>query len=138
MAAHTIVSAPPSAATQTVENQPPALENYNLYLSDPALAAACGRAQANGRLAEFGALLGTEELIRAGFQANENPPVLKTHDRFGHRIDEVDFHPAYHLLMRRSIEFGLHSLPWAEPHSGAHVARLARMYLASQNEAGHT
>jgi len=137
MAAHPITSAPP-AATHQVENQPPALENYNLYLSDPALQAACEHESADARLAEFGALLGTEELIRAGFQANENPPVLKTHDRFGHRIDEVDFHPAYHLLMRRSIEFGLHSLPWAEPHSGAHVARLARMYLASQNEAGHT
>ena len=138
MAAHTIVSAPPGAATHTVENQPPALENYNLYLSDPALVAACGRAEAGNRLTEFGALLGTAELIRAGFQANENPPVLKTHDRFGHRIDEVEFHPAYHTLMRHSLEFGLHSLPWADPRPGAHVERIALMYLASQNEAGHT
>jgi putative acyl-CoA dehydrogenase len=136
MAVHTTVfSAPP---THRVENQPPALQNYNLYLSDPALVAACGRSRTAARLEEFGALMGSEDLIRAGFQANENPPVLKTHDRFGHRIDEVEFHPAYHTLMRHSLEFGLHSLPWVEPRPGAHVARIALMYLASQNEAGHT
>ena len=142
MAAQTAISVPvtsgPINATHAVENQASALQNYNLYLTDPGLVAACERAQASGRLAEFGALMGTEELIRAGFQANENPPVLKTHDRFGHRIDEVDFHPAYHTLMRHSLEFGLHSLPWSEPKPGAHVARIALMYLASQNESGHT
>jgi len=137
MAAHTLASAP-LTATHTVENQPPALENYNLYLSDPALVAACERAQAGGRLAEFGALMGAQDSIRAGFQANENPPVLKTHDRFGHRIDEVEFHPAYHTLMGHSLEFGLHSLPWADPRPGAHVERIALMYLSSQNESGHT
>jgi putative acyl-CoA dehydrogenase len=132
-----IVSAP-LASTHRVENQPPALQNYNLFLSDPALVAACGRSANGARLEEFGALMGSEDLIRAGFQANENPPVLKTHDRFGHRIDEVEFHPAYHTLMRHSLEFGLHSMPWADPRPGAHVARIAMMYLASQNEAGHT
>src|SRR5580704_4737338 len=148
MAAHTVSSAP-SNATHRVENQPPALQNYNLYLSDPALVAACNRAAApneprpsgsvpTSRLQDFGALMGSEDLIRAGFQANENPPMLKTHDRFGHRIDEVEFHPAYHLLMRHSLEFGLHSLPWSDPRPGAHVARIALMYLASQNESGHT
>ena len=82
--------------------------------------------------------MGTEEAIRWGFQANENPPVLHTHDRFGHRIDEVEFHPAWHELMRLAIEHGLASLPWSEPKRGAHVARAALMLLASENEAGHT
>ena len=72
-----------------------------------------------------------------GFAANENPPVLKTHDRFGHRIDEVEFHPAWHELMRLSCEAGLHARPWGEPRAGAHVARAAKMMLASQNEFGH-
>ncbi|MBV8818332.1 MAG: acyl-CoA dehydrogenase family protein [Acidobacteriaceae bacterium] len=71
-------------------------------------------------------------------QANENPPVLRTHDRFCERIDDVDFHPAWHNLMRTSIEHGLHNLPWAEPAEGAHSARAAMMMLMSQIEQGHT
>jgi putative acyl-CoA dehydrogenase len=73
-----------------------------------------------------------------GRQANENPPVLRTHDRFGNRIDEVEFHPAWHELMGLSIEHGLANLPWSNPKPGAHVARAALMLLASENEAGHT
>ncbi|HEV2690465.1 MAG TPA: acyl-CoA dehydrogenase family protein, partial [Bryobacteraceae bacterium] len=97
-----------------------------------------GAAWARPRLEEFGRLVGTEEAIRWGFQANENPPVLHTHDRFGQRIDEVEFHPAWHEVMRLSMAHGLANLPWSEPKPGAHVARAALMLLASQNEAGHT
>jgi putative acyl-CoA dehydrogenase len=128
-------------ATHEVLNQPPALVNYNLFATDRVLSEALdreGAAWAKPHLEEFGRLTGTEEAIRWGFQANENPPVLRTHDRFGHRIDEVEFHPAWHELMRLSIEHGLASLPWTDPKQGAHVARAALMLLASQNEAGHT
>jgi putative acyl-CoA dehydrogenase len=129
------------AATHEVLNQAPALHDYNLFVSDPVLASALdrdGAAWARPRLEEFGRLMGTEELIRAGFLANENPPVLHTHDRFGHRIDEVEFHPSWHEVMRHSVEYGLHNLAWTEPMPGGHVARAALMFLASQNEAGHT
>jgi putative acyl-CoA dehydrogenase len=127
--------------THAVVNQPPPLVDYNLFATDRVLAEASereGAGWATPRLEEFGRLTGTEEAIRWGFQANENPPVLRTHDRFGHRIDEVEFHPAWHSLMRLSIEHGLTSLPWTEPKQGAHVARASLMLLASENEAGHT
>jgi putative acyl-CoA dehydrogenase len=89
------------------------------------------------KLREFGAAVGSEEADRWGFQANEYPPVLETHDRFGNRRDEVEFHPAWHNLMSLAISNHLHSLPWVEPRPGAQVARAALMYLAGQNEAGH-
>ena len=62
-------------------------------------------------------------------QANASPPVLRTHDRYGHRIDEVEYHPAYHELMRLAVGHGLHALPWREPRAGAHVARAAMFYV---------
>jgi putative acyl-CoA dehydrogenase len=127
--------------TQEVLNQPPPLANYNLFTSDRVLADALGREGApwaRAQLEDFGGRCGSEEAIRWGFQANENPPALRTHDRFGHRIDEIEFHPAWHQLMRLSIEHGLAGLPWADPKPGAHVARAALMFVASQNEAGHT
>jgi putative acyl-CoA dehydrogenase len=130
-----------SAGTHQVVNQAPPLVDYNLFSTDGALVEAVereGAGWAKPRLKEFGRLTGTEEAIRWGFQANENLPALRTHDRFGHRIDEVEFHPAWHSLMRLSIEHGLSSLPWTEPKQGAHVARAALMLLASENEAGHT
>ena len=128
-------------ATSEVLNQPPLLVDYNLFTTDGILAAALereGAGWAKPKLEEFGRLVGTEEAIWWGFQANENPPVLHTHDRFGYRIDEVEFHPAWHDLMRLSIEHGLASLPWSERQRGAHVARAGLMLLASENEAGHT
>ena len=131
----------PSAGTHAVVNQAPPLVDYNLFKTDNVLVEALereGAGWARAHLEEFGRLTGTEEAIRWGFQANENPPVLHTHDRFGHRIDEVEFHPAWHSVMRLSIEHGLASLPWTEPKQGAHVARAALMLIASENEAGHT
>jgi len=135
------VTASLPSATHEVLNQVPALQDYNLFTSDPALSRALdreGAEWARPRLEEFGRLMGTEELIRAGFLANDNAPVLRTHDRFGNRIDEVEFHPAWHELMRRSVEHGLHNLPWGEPRPGSHAARAALMFVASQNESGHT
>src|SRR6202007_1691235 len=86
--------------------------------------------RARGRLA---ASADAQEL---GVQANENPPRLRTHDRFGNRIDEVEFHPAWHELMRVGISHGLHASPWRDPRPGAHVARAAKFVLLSQVEAG--
>lgn len=128
-------------ATHEVLNQPPSLTGYNLYLTDTTLVEAIqreGAAWADARLCDLGRLLGTEEVQRWGFEANENEPVLHTHDRFGNRRDEVEFHPSWHNLMRTSVENGLHSLPWVELRKGANVARAAMLLLTVQNEAGHT
>ncbi len=127
--------------THEVLNQPPPFLNYNLFERDLDLTAAVtreGAPWACPSLLEFGKQLGSEPVIRWGFEANQNPPVLQTHDRFGNRRDEVEFHPAWHELMRLSMEYKLHSLPWSEPRPGAHVARAALLLLAGQDEAGHT
>ena len=133
------------AATHEVLNQVPPLTGYNLFLSDRTLVEGVRREGAEWaveQIMELGRLLGTEEVQRWGFDANENKPVLQTHDRYGNRRDEVVFHPAWHNLMRTSIAHRVHSLPWVEMKTekgpGAHVARAALMMLVSQNEAGHT
>lgn len=121
-------------------NQPPPLVDYNVFETDRTLVEAVrreGAGWAEDRLLRFGAITGSERVARWGFQANENPPVLKTHDRYGNRIDEVEFHPAWHELMRLAIANELHSLPWTDPREGAHVARAALVMIATQNEAGH-
>jgi len=128
------------AVTHDVVNQPPALEDYNLFDQDTALREAVEREGGNAAaddLMAFGALAGSRETIELGFRANENKPVFNTHDRFGHRIDQVDFHPAYHQLMSIAMEHGLHSSPWTHPGQGAHVARAAKYYMHSQVEAAH-
>ncbi len=122
-----------------VSNQPPPLEPYNVFTSDAALREAVRRERANwadANLSALGATLGKPETIKAGFDANKYPPVLKTLDRYGHRLDEVEFHPAWHALMTIALEAGLHSSPWAEPKPGAHVARAAGTYLLNQIESG--
>jgi putative acyl-CoA dehydrogenase len=128
------------AETHLVENQPTPLENYNLYKQDLALQEAVNREGADwadAELDEFGLLTGRPEFIDLGFQANENRPELLTHNRHGQRVNEVRFHPAYHELMRVSLEHGLHSSHWTSPGVGAHVARAAKYYLMAQIEAGH-
>lgn len=82
-------------------------------------------------------MAGTSEALRWGDQANAHPPALRTHDRYGHRIDEVEFHPSWHRLMELSISRGIHALPWREPRPGAHAARGAMMLMISEVEAGH-
>lgn len=128
------------ACTHRVLNQPQALENYNPYQADKALQAAVkreGAGWAEPQIHEFGAVTGRADTIALGFQANAQKPQLKTHDRYGHRIDQIDFHPSYHTLMKASIEAGLHSSPWRQPKPGAHVARAAKYYLQTQVEAAH-
>nr|MBO2511917.1 DNA alkylation response protein [Gammaproteobacteria bacterium] len=126
------------AETHEVFNQVPPLDGVNLYRIDLPLQEwlrRFGGDWAEARIDAYGALAGGP-LMQAGFLANENRPVFKSHDRYGHRIDLVEFHPAYHELMRTAIEHGLPSLPWSDPRPGANVARAALTYLHSQAEAG--
>ena len=126
------------AETHDVTNQPPSLDGVNLYRIDLPLqewSRRFGAGWAHSRIDTYGALAGGP-LMAAGFLANQHKPVFNSHDRYGHRIDLVEFHPAYHELMRTAVEHGLPSLPWAHPQAGAHVARAAMTYLHSQAEAG--
>ena len=126
--------------THQVENQPSALENYNTYAQDIALQEAVkahNATWAHDDIMAFGETCGAADTIELGFLANEHKPQFHTHDRHGKRTDEVRFHPAYHDLMKLSIEAGLHSSHWTQPQAGAHVARAAKYYLISQVEAGH-
>jgi putative acyl-CoA dehydrogenase len=126
--------------THEVLNQPPPLVDYNLFEGDRALVEAVrreGGGWGEGTIRELGRVLGTAELQQWGFQANQYPPVLRTHDRYGHRIDEVEFHPAWHSLIEVSCRFGLHSAPWREARPGAHVVRAAMFMLTAENEFGH-
>ncbi len=88
-------------------------------------------------LPELGRLAGSAEVIELARLANIHEPVLRTHDRYGHRIDEVEFHPAWHELMATAVTHGLHAAPWADGSPGAHVTRAARFYVWTQAEAGH-
>ncbi|HET7313707.1 acyl-CoA dehydrogenase family protein [Salinisphaera sp.] len=125
-------------ATHTVTNQPPPLVDYNAFTTDIALSAALTR-EGGGWGAEraraYGAIAGGE-LADLGFTANENPPTLHTFDRYGARIDEVEFHPAYHRAMALAKEHGLHALTWTADRPGAQVVRSALYYLHNQFEAG--
>jgi putative acyl-CoA dehydrogenase len=122
-----------------VSNQPPPLEPYNLFASDTVLREAVKRERAGWAedgLSALGATLGKRETIQLGFDANKYTPTLRTLDRYGHRLDEVDYHPAWHALMGIALRAGLHSSPWADPKPGAHVARAAGTYMLNQIESG--
>jgi putative acyl-CoA dehydrogenase len=126
-------------ATHEVLNQPPPLE-VNLFAADVPLQEAVARGEAEwakAQLLELGQWAGSRAAQSQAAQANENPPRLRTHDRYGNRIDEVEFHPAWHELMRVAVAHGVHSLAWEEDRDGAHVARAALMFLDSQCEQGH-
>jgi len=124
---------------EAVFNQPPSLEDYNLFDSDCALREAVNREGGGWISAEarkLGQVLGKPETINLGVLANRFTPELRTHDRFGYRIDEVVYHPAYHELMRIGIAAQTHSLPWIEKRPGAHVARAALVMLRHQIDEG--
>jgi len=127
--------------THEVLNQPPPLEGYNLYQTDPVLDGAVAREggkDARDDLIDFGGVAGSPEYYRWGFEANHNDPRLSTHDRFGHRVDMVEFHPAWHSLMETAVANGHHSLPWEQdPPDAAHVVRAALTYVSGQIESGH-
>jgi putative acyl-CoA dehydrogenase len=127
-----------SNATHEVLNQAPPLEGRNLFEDHVALREGLqreGGGWALDRLRSAGAFWGGEPM-RWGVEANEHPPVLHTHDRFGQRRDEVEFHPAWHSLMRAGVEQELHALPWRTDQPGAHVVRAATYVCSGQAEAG--
>ncbi len=129
---------PGTYTTHEVINQPGVLENYDAYSTDSALRCAVtanGGEALTASLRAYGQVAGSAEMIALGMQANRHSPELHTHDRFGNRIDRVDFHPSYHEIMRRAIQHQVHSIAW---HGGAapNVAHAALAYLHQQAEAG--
>jgi putative acyl-CoA dehydrogenase len=125
--------------THTVANQAPPLEGVDVFASNTPLVEATrreGAAWVSERASELGVIVGGEPQQLWGRLANENKPVLRTHDRYGNRIDEVEFHPAWHQLMKLGVEHELHALPWRTEQPAAHAARAALYMTAMQAEAG--
>ncbi|MFB7235309.1 acyl-CoA dehydrogenase family protein [Streptomyces sp. NPDC056269] len=125
--------------THEVTNQVPPLTGYDVS-ADPALLEALRREGAGWAEAEFrelGARAGGAQAQDWGRLAERHSPVLHTHDRHGHRIDEVEFHPHWHDLMDVAVRHGLHGAPWRDERPGAHVARAAKVFVWGQADAGH-
>ena len=124
-------------------NQVPPLAGYNAYTADPALVAAVTRlfgagSATDGELTGLGALAGSFEAREWGRLAEANHPILRTHDRYGRRIDEVEFHPAWHELMTVAVGHGIAAAPWLEDAGTLrHTARAAKMLVWGQVEGGH-
>ncbi|MEU3661579.1 acyl-CoA dehydrogenase family protein [Streptomyces sp. NPDC032940] len=130
-----------AGSTHTVTNQPPPLAGYDVFTADRALVAAVERhlapelhEEAMAGLSGLGRSCGSAQVQEWGAQANADPPVLRTHDRYGHRIDEVDFHPAWHRLLGKGVAAGL-TAAWTRP--GGHVRRAAGFLVWTQAEAGN-
>ncbi len=126
-------------ATHDVTNQPPDFAGRNLYTTDPVLREAVrreGAAWADDLLAELGGEVGSEQVLEWGEQANRHPPELIAFDRYGRRIDEVRFHPAYHALMELGMRRRIHSIAWTAEQPGGHVAHAAMLALFTEAEAG--
>ncbi|MER5253288.1 MULTISPECIES: acyl-CoA dehydrogenase family protein [unclassified Streptomyces] len=130
-----------AASTHTVTNQAPPLVGYDVFTSDRALTEGVERhldpallSTAREQLSELGRTAGSAQAREWGFLANENPPVLHTHDRYGNRIDEVAFHPAWHRLLGKAVSSGL-TTAWSRP--GGHLRRAAAFLVWTQVEAGH-
>ena len=126
-------------ATHEVTNQVPPLAGHDVAADQALLTAVAeyGAAWVIPELHALGLMAGSAEVIELARQANEHSPALRTHDRYGHRVDEVDFHPAWHQLVTTAVGHGLHAAPWASAEPGAHVARAAKFYVWTQAEAGH-
>ncbi len=124
--------------THVVTNQVPPLRDYNPATSPVLMEALIREGGQWGvdEVVELGAIAGSDTAQRWGDLADRNRPVLHTHDRYGHRIDEIEYDPAYHQLMRTAIAHGLHAAPWADDRPGAHVVRAAKMGVWTP-EPGH-
>ncbi|MGO9046133.1 MAG: hypothetical protein ACLQFW_04480 [Xanthobacteraceae bacterium] len=119
-------------ATHEVFNQPPPLTDYDAFGTDEVLKTIVrtfGAESYRSRLHEAGIAVGSGRVQELARLANRNLPELRTHDRFGQRVDRVDFHPAWHELMGLAIAQDTHALCWNEPGPGAQVARAALSYL---------
>src|SRR5215217_8873480 len=128
-----------ASTTHEVTNQPPPFENENLFELDLALQDALTREGGSwglDRARDLGAVAGSAEAIAHGRRANTNLPVLRTHDRYGHRVDQVELDPSWHWLLKVGVEREITSLPWRDPQPGAHVVRGALFMLWSQAESG--
>lgn len=126
--------------THDVTNQPPPLEDVNLFTGDRALSEAVDKAGGGmhrDRLTALGARCGSAQVIDWGVEANRQTPVLETFDRYGRRIDEVRFHPAYHQLMALGLESGFASVAWDGTPAG-HAAHAAVLFLTAQADSGTT
>ncbi|MFJ9103020.1 DNA alkylation response protein [Streptomyces sp. NPDC102405] len=133
------LSAPQQAATHAVTNQPPPLAPYDAS-DDPVLLEGLrreGAGWAEEGIRRLGLRAGSAEAQEWADQANRHEPVLRTHDRYGNRVDEVDFHPSWHHLMRSAVAEGLAGTPWSEDRPGAHVARTAGGLVWGHTDAGH-
>jgi putative acyl-CoA dehydrogenase len=127
-------SPPRPGVTHEVTNQAPPLEDYNAFDADPALGEALARWGGDwgtDRARELGALTASAEAREHSRRAEANLPRLATHDRFGNRLDRVEYDPSWHWMMRAGIERELSGLPWREERPGAHVVRAALFYLMS-------
>ena len=128
------------AHTHDVGNQVPMLHSHDVFGEDRALTEAVMRHSTDGpgqQLRSLGKLAGTEQAHLWAADANTYEPRLRTHDRYGHRIDEVSFHPAWHELMGVAVSHGLHGAPWTDPRPDAHVQRAAGFFTWGQVESGH-
>ena len=127
------------AATHEVLNQPPRLVDYNAFGADPALGEALmleGGEWGLDRVRDFGAVVASAEALAHAKRAQRNIPVLNTHDRYGNRIDEIEYDPSMHWMLRLGVEREVNSLPWREPREGAHVVRAALFHLFNQLDTG--
>jgi len=130
---------PATLPTHEVRNQPPPLTGYNAFDADPALREGLGREGGDwgvDRCRDIGALVGSEEADEHCRRAQRNVPVLHTHDRFGHRIDRVEYDSGFHWMLRQGIDRELHSLPWRDPRAGAHVVRAAMFVVYNELDTG--
>ena len=121
-------------------NQAPPLVDHNTVTGDAALVEAVQRHGQPGTLDDLtpiGRLAGTEEAREHGMLANRFPPTLRAFDRYGNRVDDVEFHPSWHWLMHRGVGFGLQAAPWASDAADAHLRRAAGFFAWSQVEPGH-
>ncbi|HEX3823116.1 MAG TPA: isovaleryl-CoA dehydrogenase [Mycobacteriales bacterium] len=128
------------SATHDVDNQVPPLTDYDVFGADTALVEGVQRHDGGWALDSLSALgrrAGSAEAQEWGRLANVNPPRLVSHDPYGNRIDEVEFHPSWHSLMTVAVGEGLHAAPWIDPKPGAQVARAAGFSVWSQTEGGH-
>jgi len=126
--------------THEVTNQPSMLVGHDLLATDAALLEAVqryGGAGAVESVTPLAKIAGTEQAQRWGVEANANPPTLRSHDRYGHRVDEVDFHPSWHALLDVATSHGLHGTAWRDSAPSPHVRRAAGFLVWSQVEAGH-
>jgi len=133
------VSSAPSHSTHEVFNQPPTLAPYNVFDADTALREAVER-EGGGwgvdRLRDTGELAGSPAAIAHSERSERNEPILRTHDRYGNRVDRVELDPSWHWLLRQAVERECHGLPWRDPQPGAHAVRAGLFMVWSQVSAG--